>query len=197
MSIWLLGSGGHARVIADLGVELAGVLDDSPERWGAPFRSVTIMGPINDSLVQSLGVFNTVIAIGDNRLRLDLAKRVRLYSSAALVAPFSWVSADAGLGNGTVVISGSVVNSGAMVGEHVILNTRCSVDHDCEIANFVHVAPGATLCGGVQVGEGTLIGAGATILPGVKVGSWAVVGAGAVVVSDVDDGAIVTGVPAR
>lgn len=48
-----------------------------------------------------------------------------------------------------------------------------------------------------HVGEGASIGSNATIVPGVKIGRGALVGAGAVVTRDVDDYAIVAGVPAR
>ena len=79
----------------------------------------------------------------------------------------------------------------------MIINTGAQVDHDCAIANFVHIAPGATLCGNVAVGEGALIGAGAVILPGKRIGDWAIVGAGAVVTRDVPNFAVVAGNPAK
>lgn len=47
------------------------------------------------------------------------------------------------------------------------------------------------MCGGVQVGERTFIGAGAVLLPGVRVGSNALIAANAVVDADVADGGCV------
>ena len=41
------------------------------------------------------------------------------------------------------------------------------------------------------------VGANSTILPRLKVGDWATIGAGAVVTKDVEDYAIVAGVPAK
>jgi acetyltransferase EpsM len=58
------------------------------------------------------------------------------------------------------------------------------------------VSPGATVCGGVHVGEGTWIGAGAKVKNGVKIGKWAIIGMGAIVISDVPDFSIFTGIPA-
>jgi acetyltransferase-like isoleucine patch superfamily enzyme len=49
----------------------------------------------------------------------------------------------------------------------------------------------------VSIGAGSDIGVGALILPGVRIGAGAQVAAGAVVTEDVDDLAVVAGVPAR
>ena len=71
------------------------------------------------------------------------------------------------------------------------------MEHDCIVSDFVHIAPKATLCGNVRIGEGTHVGAGSTIIQGIKVGKWATIGAGAVVINDVPDYAIVVGVPGK
>jgi hypothetical protein len=36
---------------------------------------------------------------------------------------------------------------GAAIGRHAVLNTNCSVDHDCQIGDFASVSPGAALAG--------------------------------------------------
>ena len=62
-----------------------------------------------------------------------------------------------------------------------------------KIANFVHISPNSTLCGNVQVGEGSWIGAGTTILPGGKIGKWCTIGAGSVVSKDIPDYSLAVG----
>jgi len=49
----------------------------------------------------------------------------------------------------------------------------------------------------VKIKRGAWIGAGAVILPGVTIGTGAIVGAQALVTEDIDDYAIVGGVPAK
>jgi len=49
----------------------------------------------------------------------------------------------------------------------------------------------------VVIGDNSDLGVGAVILPGVQIGQGVQVGAGAVVVSDVEDYAVVVGVPAK
>ena len=50
---------------------------------------------------------------------------------------------------------------------------------------------------GIVVGDNVWLGAGAKVLDGTRIGSHSVVGANAVVTSDLPDGAIAAGVPAR
>ena len=61
----------------------------------------------------------------------------------------------------------------------------------------MHVGPGAVLCGKVEIGEGTFVGAGSTVIPGKKIGKWSVIGAGSVVVGDIPDRVVAMGNPAR
>ena len=61
----------------------------------------------------------------------------------------------------------------------------------------MHIAPGATICGGVTVEDSVFIGAGATVIQSVHIGANSIIAAGAVVTCDVPEGVIVRGVPAK
>ena len=113
------------------------------------------------------------------------------------IDPSAIVSTQSSIGEGTVAFQGTIVQANSRIGRHVIINTAASVDHDCDVGDFVHIAPHSTLCGFVRVQHGAQIGAGATILPGVTIGAHAYVGAGAVVIQDVPSNTVVGGVPAR
>ena len=49
----------------------------------------------------------------------------------------------------------------------------------------------------ITIGDDVWIGAGAIILPGVKIGNYSVIAAGSVVISDVPEGVLVAGNPAK
>jgi sugar O-acyltransferase (sialic acid O-acetyltransferase NeuD family) len=118
-------------------------------------------------------------------------------TSPVLRHPSTTVSNHVEIGSGTLIVAGSVVNASASIGCGVILNTACSVDHDCIISDFVHISPGAHLAGNVSIGARSWIGIGVVVREGVHIGNDVVVAAGAVVLKDVEDGARVGGVPAR
>ena len=94
-------------------------------------------------------------------------------------------------------MAGTVINPGSVIGRGCIINTCASVDHDCKLGDYVHVAVGAHLTGSVEIGDGTWIGAGAVINNNVAVCSGCMIGAGAVVVKDIAEVGIYIGVPAR
>jgi acetyltransferase EpsM len=137
-----------------------------------------------------------LISIGDNNLRKKIATELDC-EFETLLHPKSTVSSSTSFGEGTVVMASAVLNANAQVGMHCIINTSCSIDHDCMIDDFVHISPGAILCGGVHVGEGSHVGAGAIVIPNIKIGKWVTIGAGSVIINDLPDLAVVVGNPSR
>jgi acetyltransferase-like isoleucine patch superfamily enzyme len=84
-----------------------------------------------------------------------------------------------------------------MIGDACIVNSSANVDHECVLGHGVHIAPGATLTGCVEVGDRSFIAAGAVVLPRIKIGSDSIIGAGSVVTRDIPDNVIAFGSPAR
>ena len=92
-----------------------------------------------------------------------------------------------------------VIGSGAYFPHRAI---GVVIQESAVLGNNVKVLTNVTIGGkknkGVPViGDNVEIGTGASILGGVKIGNGAVIGAGAVVVTDVPEGAVFAGVPAK
>ena len=85
------------------------------------------------------------------------------------------ISPSATIEEGTVIMAGAIIQAGAVIGRHCIINTGATVDHHCVLEDYVHIAPGAHLCGNVKVGEGALVGVGVGIEPGVVIPPWSTV----------------------
>jgi sugar O-acyltransferase (sialic acid O-acetyltransferase NeuD family) len=198
----ILGASGHGKVVADTaeicGWESVVFFDDA---W--PTLDSNGVWPVDgntNEMLERLSEFDAVlVAIGDNRIRLDKLAILKGAGAhfACLLHPSATVSRYATIEGGTVVFAGAVVNAYARIGTGCILNTGCSVDHDCTLLAAVHVSPGAHLAGGVQVGEASWIGIGSCVRQSISIGAGVMVGAGAVVVADIVDGVTVVGVPAR
>ncbi|MEO0617541.1 MAG: acetyltransferase [Pseudomonadota bacterium] len=196
----IYGAGGHAKVVIDslrtLEPEITiDVIDSNPERHGQRVAGCEVR-PVRDPLIIAGPVH---VAIGDCGARehltlalLDAKQRLLTVRSVQ-----SRISTQARVGDGTFVAPGAVIGTDARIGRSTIVNHNAVVDHDCEVGDFCHVAPGAIIGGACRIASGALVGAGAVILPTVTVGCGAVIGAGAVVTSDVPEGSIVTGIPAK
>ena len=120
-----------------------------------------------------------IIAIGDNAKRRQVAlehegmRPAMVYGKA--IHPSAIVDSSAIIGVGTVIMAGAVIQAGARIGKHCIVNTCASIDHDCIVWDYAHIAPGAHLCGHVEVGEGSLVGVGVGIAPMCKIPPWTLV----------------------
>ncbi len=85
----------------------------------------------------------------------------------------------------------------SLLGRACIINTGASVDHECRLGDGVHIGPGATLAGCVEVDDYATVYSGAVVLPRIRIGKSAIVGAGAVIRGDVPECTVVVGNPAE
>ena len=204
--IVIIGGGGHAKVIISIlkkidGYDICGYVDiiDKGMILGIPYLGddSVLLGLFEDKKVN-----NAAIGVGYTNspvLRMTLIEMaLRLgFSFPMIVSPTAIINEDVVLGDGTVVMDGVVINSGTRIDKFVIVNTRSSVDHDCEIDDYAHIGPGVILCGGVTVGKNVLVGAGAVLNQGISVSEDSIIGAGAVVTEDFNDAGTYVGIPAR
>jgi sugar O-acyltransferase (sialic acid O-acetyltransferase NeuD family) len=202
-SVWVFGSGGHAKTVIDTlramgDWDITGLLDDDRGRWGMEIMGIPVRGNISEESIARFGIERAVVAIGSNTARARTANRfAHLVSWVNAVHPRAYLASGVHLGAGSVVFAGTVVQPDTTIGDHVILNTMCGVSHDSVIGDFAHVGPGVHLAGNAKIGEGAFLGVGSCVLPGRAVGAWATIGAGGVVVTDVPERVIAKGVPAR
>lgn len=199
MSWIVFGAGGHARSVADVITRLGGIVIAVVGRpstaWAVPVIDTDDEGldlAARDRHAVALGV-------GSNSIRAEVLARckARGVSMPAIVAATATVAIDSTLGLATVVLEHAHVGPASRVGDGVIVNTAAVVEHDCSVADLVHLGPRSAALGGVRIGEAAAIGSGATLLPGVAVGAGAVVGSGSIVRRDVPPRSTVVGVPAR
>ena len=106
------------------------------------------------------------------------------------------------IGEGAVFCAFTMTTGDLKIGAHFHCNIYSYVAHDCEIGDFVTFAPRVCCNGRVRIKDFAYIGTGAQIKQGqpgrpLTIGRGAIVGMGAVVLSDVPDGAVVAGNPAR
>lgn len=192
--IAVFGAGGHGKVVVDAiqcnaDLALACVVDDHPQPDVA-ILGHAVLGGRDALLARRDAVDGVIVAIGDNRARIEVARWLlqQGFDLATVVHPAAVVATSAVVGAGTLLMPGAVVNADARIGANVIINSGAIIEHDCDVGDGVHVAPRAVLCGGAKVGAGTLVGAGAIVLPGVRIGVAMLIKAGTVMARDMEAG---------
>jgi len=202
MRVLIIGSGGHARVVADIllameNVEPLGFIAKDGASAHVESHGLSSLGDDDD--VFKIEHDAVVVAVGENSLRKRLFDQLAVAGEKLISAvhPSVIMAPDVTVGAGCVICAGAIVNTGSRIDDNVILNTGCTVDHDCIVSRHVHIAPGVNLAGDVSVGEGVFLGIGASVVQGVALGDWATVGAGAAVISDIAANSVAVGVPAR
>jgi sugar O-acyltransferase (sialic acid O-acetyltransferase NeuD family) len=104
---------------------------------------------------------------------------------------------DVTAGEGSIILQGSNIGPFAQIGDHCTVLMGVNLNHECRVADFSFLGPGAILLGRVTGDEGIYVGGGAVIMPGVHLGEGCMVGAGTVIRKDVPPWTVVAGNPAR
>lgn len=192
----IIGASGHGKVVADIarkvGYKEIVFLDDNEGIYECGDYPV-----IGKSTEAGMIDADVIVGIGNANVRRRIQESIPASQLVTLIHPDAVVAEDVVIGVGTVVIAGVVINSGTRIGNGCIINTCSSVDHDCQVGDYVHIAVGSHLCGSVSVGNETWIGAGAIVSNNVSICPNCMIGAGAVVINDILEIGTYVGIPAK
>ena len=196
----IIGAGGHGKVVADIA------------KKSGKYKSIFFLDDVEIGEVMGISVIGKAcdfekhifssdifVAIGDSQTRSEFIENLLSLGAKVptLIHPTATIGSNVLIGEGTSIMAGAVINPCVSMGRGVIVNTCSSVDHDCVVGDYCHLAVGVHVAGTVRIGKNVLIGAGSTIKNNVNICDNCIIGAGAVVVSDVEEKGTYCGVPAK
>jgi len=145
--IYVIGQGGHARVLKSLLAAGVDFMSIEPEEDA----------PLDAELLNGIGDIGARFAIFKH---YGAERFLSVTHSSAIVAP------DVVVGHGAQIMAGAIIQAGARIGNNVIINTGAQVDHDSVVQDHCHIAPGAVVLGGCTIGAASFIGANAVVVEG-------------------------------
>ena len=95
---------------------------------------------------------NALVTVGQIKyavLRVKLFQQLQSFGFvlATIISPRTYVSKNASLGVGTIVMHDFLVNTGAKIGNNCILNTKSLVEHDAIVEDNCHISTSSIVNG--------------------------------------------------
>ena len=204
--IYILGVGHNTVVYIDLaescGYKIAGLYHYNDQRIGENIQGIPIIASNFDLFKKkSLEGMNFAISVGDNKIRSELANKIREKGgkTLTLIHPTAVVSKYAAISEGVVIHANSVVQADVIIKKDTVISYNTSVTHTSFIGEACYLAFNSSIGAYVKIQDHVFIGQSASIVSGKLeyVGYNSIVGAGSVVIKNVEPNSVVAGNPAK
>ena len=212
-NIVIFGSGTHSKVVFSEVIKLKkynilGFVDNFSKKGKKKLiykkKTYFHLGSIKDFLKKNSGVYKNlcgIIGVGFNynrkRVVDDVFKLDKNFKWESIISKDCILNGNITIGEGSLIMSGVTVNTETTIGNHCILNTSSSIDHDNNFKNFSSCGPGVITGGNVTIKENSYLGIGCVVKNKVKVGKNTVIGGNAFVNKECLDNSLYYGVPAK
>lgn len=143
MKLIILGAGGYGRTVADIARQSRRYtkvcfLDDNS-------TDELVIGKCADYINHITSDTELYPAFGNNEGRLQWMERLETAGAAipTLIHSTAYVSPEATIGVGTVVLPKAIINTDTVINSGCIINCGAIIDHGCVIEDGVHICLGA------------------------------------------------------
>lgn len=204
--IILIGGGGHCisciDVVEHTGIyQILGILD-LPEKIGQKVLNYSVIGTENELerfLPECSDFLITVGQIKSSELREIIFHKVIKAGGKlpVIISPLAYVSPNARIEEGSVIMHHALVNSGAIVGKGCILNTKSLIEHEAKIGNFCHISTASVINGQANIGDRCFIGSNTVVANNTNVVADSVIAAGSQVLKNIELSGTYIGYPLR
>ncbi len=163
MKLIILGAGGYGRTVADIARQSNRYsailfLDDNS-------TAEDVVGKCSEYIDFISPDTEIYPAFGNNEGRLQWIKKIEVAGGIVptLIHETAYVSPEASIDNGTVVLPKAVINTGVSVKRGCIINCGAIIDHGCVIEEGAHICLGVIIKAENQIPKCMKVGAGAVI----------------------------------
>ena len=140
--IILIGAGGHCNSCIDV-IELekkykiVGLVDKKVKIKNQKYKILENDRNLKMLLSKSKFAHITLGQINNSKKREELFYNLKKigYKFPSIISPLAYVSPQAKIGEGTIVMHGAIINRGAEIGKNSIINSKALVEHDAIVGN--------------------------------------------------------------
>ena len=192
--IILIGAGGHGVSCVDViekenKYKIYGFIDEKKKNF---FSKYKIIGSDKDLVRIRKTVDNALITVGQIKnlfLREKIFKKLLKlkFNLPVFVSPLAYVSNNASIGEGTIIMHKAIINTKAKIGKNCIINTGAIIEHNVIIEDNCHVSTGSIVNGGAVIKSNSFIGSGAVVKQNIKIGKASLVNASKFIDSNLKD----------
>lgn len=205
-NIILIGGGGHCKsVITAIELEnkfqIAGIVD-LPSKVGENIFGYPIIA--HDKQIPQLIKEYKIFCITIGQIRSPEKKRNLFEKMIAfgvklpnIISPLSYISSNAQLGIGNVILHHCIINAGVKIGSNNILNNKSLLEHDVIVGHHNHISTAVAINADCVIGDDNFIGSNSVFVNGISISSNIIIGAGTVVVKNINKSGVYAGNPAR
>lgn len=201
--------GGNAReaLVTILGIhrikkkwDVIGFIDDDSSTWGKDCCGIKVLG--GKEILKRFSDAHILAVPGSPRnylKRKDIIESLGIESSrfATVIHPSAVVSPDSRIGYNTLLMPNVVISCAVKIGNHCVILPNTVVSHNSTVGDYCCIGSNVTISGNVTIGSTCYIGSGSKIRENIFIGQRSLLGLGANVVSNVEEGIVVVGNPAR
>tara|TARA_B100001059_G_scaffold234848_1_gene278542 strand:+ start:145 stop:783 length:639 start_codon:yes stop_codon:yes gene_type:complete len=161
-----------------------GWIDDNPDYHGRIFCGKPVIGSIIDVLERHPNYY-FVNSVGLSAIRRRAVnEKLEPFSDRTIAVIHPTVDTDfCVISEGVVISAGVHLEPNTFINSNTMILPGCTIGHDCHIGRDCFIGPGVHICGTVEIGDYSWIGAGTVIHPGSKLGAYSVTSQGANIMS--------------
>jgi len=212
INIVVFGSGVHSKVIFSEIIQIKkynflGFVDDFSQKGKKIItykkKSFFNLGKIKDVIKNNGGggKLYGIIGVGFNHIRKKIVNEVfkldKTFKWETVISKNCILNGNINIGKGSLIMSGVVINTDTTIGNHCIINTSSSIDHDNYFKDFSSCGPGVVTGGNVTLGENSYLGIGSIVKHGVQIGKNTVIGGNSFVNKKCLDNFLYFGIPVK
>jgi len=203
--IILIGGGGHCKSCIDVieaeeKFKIAGVVEVKEKSHKV--SGYEIIG-CDEDLPELAGRYKYfLITIGHIKSASKRKKKFEYLKSLSavfpvIVSPSAYVSKNAFIDEGTIVMHKTCINAGVSIGKNCIINTGVIIEHDATIKNHCHISTGSIVNGECSIGQCTFFGSNSVTSNNIAIAKNTIIGAGSSVIKSISESGTYVGSPVR